>query len=422
VHPLEDNWATTDVLARTALRLVLASDAELDAVIVDALRIIGTREHADRAYITTFAPDGTFRNSHEWCADGVPSHQSVIVDLQASDFPWSCGMAARGEIAMIESIEDLPPEAAPERASFGRFGVKSVLQVPMFVRGTARGIVGFNHLGSTRRWAADTVELVASVADALAMALLRRDDDRELRLARDQAERANHAKSDFLSRVSHELRTPLHTMLGFTELLQQSVIDESDRDCLNEIGQNGRRLLGLVDDLLEATRLAAGELAVDVRHTRLRPMVERIAREQRARCAARGVHLILGRGLARLVVLADEHVLSKVLSDLITNAVQRSSEGGVIDVDASVDTALCRITVHDDSAVSASDQNIEIAETFSNPTPEVSVDESRGLGVGLVLLHGLASSIGATLQLERAPGFGTTAAVRLPLAPPQIDS
>jgi signal transduction histidine kinase len=301
----------------------------------------------------------------------------------------------------------------------------------MFIRGTVRGIVGFNHLASTRRWADETVELVASIADALAMALLRRDDDRELRLARDQAERANHAKNDFLSRVSHELRTPLHTMLGFTELLQQSLIDGSDRECLHEIGQNGRRLLGLVDDLLEATRLAAGELAVDVRHTRLRPMVERIAREQRARCAARGVHLVLGRGLARLAVLADEHVLEKVLSDLITNALQRSSEGGVIDVDASVDASVdaasCRVTVHDDGAVPASDHNVEIEETFSNPAPskathEASVDESRGLGVGLVLLHALASSIGATLHLERAPGFGTTAAVQLPLAPAQIES
>jgi len=80
---------TTDIVARLALQLVMSTDDDLDDTIVEVLRSLGTLDDADRAYITMYEDNGTFRNSHEWCRPGVESHQETIHNLYARDFPWS---------------------------------------------------------------------------------------------------------------------------------------------------------------------------------------------------------------------------------------------------------------------------------------------------------------------------------------------
>lgn len=241
------------VVTSVSLALAGASDDQLDRVIDESLGAIAEHEHADRAYISLYAHDGTFSNSHEWVADGVMSHRDSIVGFALASFPLSVNLANAGEVWLCPDIHELPPEAAAERRTFGAFGVRSVLQVPMRDASRTIGVIGFNHLSVARVWPPLTVDLVRRVGEAIGFALLRRENTRQLRLARDEAQRANLTKDRFLSRLNHELQTPLHAILGFAELLDTSRLSREDLAAVRQIIRSGSQLQSLLDELIVST-------------------------------------------------------------------------------------------------------------------------------------------------------------------------
>jgi len=253
-----------DVITTVSLQLAGADDTTLDAAIDAVLGAIGRHEGAHRAYVTLYGADGSFSNSHEWVADGVRSHRADVVDWNLSSFPYSAGLAAQGKVWHCPDVDALPPEACNERASFAAYGVVSVLEVPMRNGAQIIGVVGFNHVGQRSAWDAITIDRVRRMGEAIGLSLVRRNANRAVRAARDEAERASRAKDAFLSRVSHELRTPLHAILGFAELLDTPGRTELERQAVQQIVGGGRHLLGLVEEML----------AVAVRSSAAQPPIE----------------------------------------------------------------------------------------------------------------------------------------------------
>ncbi len=405
---------STDVVARLALQLVMSSDDDLDETIVDVLRTLGTLDDADRAYITMYEDDGTFRNSHEWCRPGVESHQDTIHNLAVADFPWSVGLAERGEVLNAAALDDMPDEGLAEKISFGRFGVKSVLQVPMVMRGRLRFLIGFNHLRESRRWTAETVDIVTAIAGAIGVVLARRDSDREIRAALDVAERASRAKDEFIARMSHELRTPLHAILGFAELLRLETTSEAASASIDQIDQSGRRLLTFVEDLLDIGRVASGEHAVSLGPIPLRFAIERALIEHRSIAATRGVKLVIGASLNGVVVRADEHMLRKVLANLVSNALKYAWQGGIVEIDAFVVDGLCRLTVRDAGPGISPDEIERAFQSFVRLGDDQMTEP--GMGIGLTMSRNYVEQMRGTLELHSSLGEGTTAVVTLPIA------
>lgn len=406
--------ATNDVVARLALQLVMSSDDDLDDTIVDVLRSLGELEDADRAYITMYEDDGTFRNSHEWCRPGVESHQETIHNLHSSDFPWSVGLAERHEVLNAATLDEMLPDGVAEFDSFGRFGVKSVLQVPMHVRGKLRFLIGFNHLREQRRWSDVTVQVVGAIADAIAVVLARRDTERDIRAARDQAERASRAKDEFIARMSHELRTPLHAILGFAELLRLEATSDAAAMSIDQIEASGRRLLTFVEDLLDIGRVASGEHKISLQPIPLRFAVERAMVELRSIAATRGVKMVLGSSLNGTVVRADEHMLRKVLHNLVENAIKYGWSGGLVEIDAFVAEGRCRLTVRDRGPGIEPD---EIERAFGSFV-RLGDDQTGepGMGIGLTMSRSYVEQMGGTLELQSDIAQGTTAIVDLPVS------
>ena len=240
------------LLLGVSLELASAPDDELDTAIERTLGAIGAVLVADRVYITLRLPDDAIANSHEWLANGQVSHKQVITGRRLSEFPYSAQLLVTGEVWKCTDVDALPDAAEAERDSFGQFGVKAVLQIPMRDGGRRLGVLGFNHL-EIRDWSDETVAQLRALGDAIGLALLRRDANLRLRIALDDAERANRAKDLFLSKVSHELRTPLHAILGFAELLEVPERTVSEREALRQIEGSGRQLLGLVEEMLDET-------------------------------------------------------------------------------------------------------------------------------------------------------------------------
>ncbi len=276
---------------------------------------------------------------------------------------------------------------------------------------------------ASRRWAARAglAALLCSVLLLVTMlALLRtyfvtEDARRASRLAQLEAERLNRAKSGFLSRVSHELRTPLNAILGFGQLLERGPLSDDERETVDHILTAGRHLLGIVDDLLDLSRIEAEELRLSLEPVQLAEALGEV-RALVAHAASQAAVGVRQRPVdTGLFVRADRQRLIQILLNLASNAVKYNRRGGNVVISAMLtDSGTVRIEVAD----SGTGIDGEEAERLFVPFERLGA-EGRGIegtGLGLALARGLAQAMGGSLELSSTKGVGTTVTVELPLA------
>src|SRR2546427_3864939 len=155
----------------------------------------------------------------------------------------------------------------------------------------------------------------------------------ERRRAEAEAEAANRAKSEFLSRMSHELRTPLNAILGFAQLLELEVRQPADRESVEQILKGGRHLLGLINEILEIARIESGQLPLSPEPVPVGDAIQRVLDLARPLAAARGIELdTTGAALHPRHVWADQQRLQQVLLNLVSNGIKYNRDGGRLTV------------------------------------------------------------------------------------------
>lgn len=338
------SWS--EIAADLALRLIGASDDELDRVVHETLQAIAVFCDAERGYVTFYDPvDATFDISHEWTRGVIPQ-RPAIQHVRLDQFPWSVGCAARQEILAIDDIDDLPPDAAAERASFGAFGVRSILQIPIVHNGTTVGVAGLNRFTANDGWHPDTIEFARRAGQAVGVALARNRALREVARAHDRAEQARRSRDDLLAHVSHELRTPLHAILGYAELLELDERSDQDRDALMRIQTNGRHLLAMIDDLSELARSRPAE----VHRTDVGAVTDEIVADLAHVASDRGLELVGGpsSGVAEVEIGR----FRQVARCLVIGAAQSMRDGRiVIEAEAGEDDTVLRIRLASTRAI-----------------------------------------------------------------------
>lgn len=229
-----------------------------------------------------------------------------------------------------------------------------------------------------------------------------------LRTARETADRANLAKSEFLSRMSHELRTPLNAVLGFSQLLEMDDLTADQRDNVGHILAAGRHLLGLINDVLDITRIEAGQLTISPEPVAVHDLVVELAALLRPMATARSVTILVPDDDRGHSVLADRQRLKQVLLNLMTNALKYNREGGLITVRSEpAPNDRLRISVVDTGFGIPPDSLDRLFQPFERLGAEYGSVEGTGVGLALskVLVEALGGSIGAESVLDIGSTF-----------------
>ncbi len=238
----------------------------------------------------------------------------------------------------------------------------------------------------------------------------------ELRQAKEEAERANRAKSEFLSSASHELRTPLNAVLGFAQLLERPDLSPDDRDSVTQILRAGRTLLAMIDSVLELARVESGQLALSIEPVNVEALIHETVDLVRPMAVGRGIRLVTPADVEQPpYVLADRRRIRQVLLNLLTNAVVYNRDDGSVTLGyAIVEGDRLRLSVTDTGPGIPAERQATLFTIFDRRLG--SGHQQAGLGVGLALSARLIEAMDGSISVESEVGAGSTFSIELPLA------
>jgi len=269
--------------------------------------------------------------------------------------------------------------------------------------------------GSTQQAADGTVFGFQMVASDITE---RKQAEEELKKAKEAAEAANRAKSEFLATMSHELRTPLNAILGLSEALQEEVygpLSERQLRSLRTIERSGRHLLSLINDILDVSKIESGKLELEIGPVSVESvsqaslgLIKQAAHEKRLRVSST-------LDSAVTTIQADERRLKQILVNLLSNAVKFTPEGGEIglEVVGDAEKEVVHFTVWDTGIGISPEEMARLFEPFVQLDSSLS-RQHEGTGLGLALVSRLAELHGGSVTVESEVGQGSRFVVSLP--------
>ncbi len=238
----------------------------------------------------------------------------------------------------------------------------------------------------------------------------------ELVRAKEAAELADNIKSAFLATMSQELRTPLNSIIGFTGILRQGLagpLNEEQKKQLGIVQNSARHLLALINDVLDISKIEAGQLEVRSEPFELRASVEKVVHSVRPMADLKGLHLDLEMMPEIGLIIGDQRRVEQVLMNLLSNAVKFTDSGGV---------TVCCATVGRRVEISVTDTGIGIGpehhDAIFRPFHQVDNGLTRsheGTGLGLSICKRLLELMGGTIRVESRPGMGSRFTASLPV-------
>ena len=239
-------------------------------------------------------------------------------------------------------------------------------------------------------------------------------NEQGLREAKEEADRANTAKSEYLSRMSHELRTPLNAILGFAQLLELEELGEEQRENLHYILSAARHLLALINEVLDIAAIEAGRLPLSLEPVAVADVVAEAVTLIRPLADQHEVLLVSPPVSCQVHVLGDRQRLKQILLNLLSNAVKYNRQGGRVELECGPAGDGMRIQVVDTGPGIAAEAMDQLFVPFERLGSEQTGIE--GAGLGLPLSRRLAEAMGGTLSVETEVGQGSRFSVELPLA------
>ena len=239
--------------------------------------------------------------------------------------------------------------------------------------------------------------------------------------ARDEAEKGNRAKSNFLSSMSHDIRTPMNAIIGYTNIAREKIDDpEMVRESLNKISSSSKYLLSLINDVLDMSKIESGKLQINEEECDLRVIFERIADLTRSQASKKQLDISYDiESIEQPYIIGDELRLEQILINITSNAVKYTPDGGSIFISAreqesSGDVHRYEFKVKDTGIGMSEDYLPHIFESFSREMTST-INSVQGTGLGMAITARLVKLMGGTISVDSALGKGSEFTVTMDL-------
>jgi signal transduction histidine kinase/CheY-like chemotaxis protein len=409
---LRESYQRTSLMAETTSKL-LASDSPQKVVEELCRRVMEVLDC--QAFFNFLVDEKADRLRLNACA-GIPEEE--VKKLEWLDYGVAvCGCAARDACRIV--AEDIPNKPDPRTELVKSFGIRAYACHPLMARGRVMGTLSF---GTRTRpvFTADELSLMKTVADHVAIAMERKQAEEELKLAREAAEAASRAKSQFLANMSHELRTPMTGVLGMLEFTLSTPLEAQQRDCIETADKSARKLLRILNDILDLSKIEAGKLLIEARPFLLRNCVVGAVDILLPEARRKGLELscAMADDLPEIVV-GDQVRLLQILTNLCGNAFKFTEKGKVeVKVTTGGETPDGKreftFTVADTGIGIPDDKKELIFGSFD----QADISHTRrfgGTGLGLAISRELVERMGGTITCISEEGKGSTFSFTIPL-------
>ena len=421
IEALERGKRMTDTINRAAVILLSSAGRSFESMMTAAMSQVADIAGLDRLSVWRNMPkpeaDGTHTSQiYRWdrASGGTTEPTPGLTDLAYSK------LAPRWEdfLAGGECING-PVKLLPEASMLQSFGVVSAFITPLFVDGGFWGFVMFEDRKAERCFEKDYAEMMRSAAFLCANAVMRAEMERDiaaanerLKAALDHATAASNAKGTFLSNMSHEMRTPLNTIMGMASIGKNSHdIDRKDY-ALGKIEEASSHLLGVINDVLDMSKIEAGKLGLVMADFPFEKMLKKAVNAVSFRMEQKQQEFRVSvDGKIPRVLVGDDQRLAQVIINLLSNAVKFTPERGEIALRASLaseEGGVCTV------AVSVSDTGIgltpeQIGKIF-HAFEQADADTTRkfgGTGLGLAISKRIVEMMGGEISVASEHGSGS---------------
>lgn len=237
---------------------------------------------------------------------------------------------------------------------------------------------------------------------------------------KDRAEAANQAKSEFLANMSHELRTPLNAIIGFSELMEQALFGPlgSSRydEYATDINSSGKYLLGVINDILDMSKIEAGQFSMEREEIDLSPLISETVRVISLAAAEKSI-TVDTRIAGPVKLFADRRAIKQIVINLLSNAVKFTGQGGHITVKARNTSGAMTLTIEDNGCGIPKSALNKLGRPFEQVQNQFSKNHA-GSGLGLAISRSLAELHGGALKIRSTEGSGTIVSIRIPVRKP----
>ncbi len=401
-----------EILMKIASNYINIPLGRMEGTIRESLKELAAFAKADRVYIFEYDWDRQFcRNTHEWCARGVSPQ---IAQMQRVPFELLMPLIEvhkKGQPMDIPDVSSIP-DGEYLRDHLMAQDIKSLIALPLMKGDKCIGFVGFDSVREFYDYTDREKSLLRLYADMLVNMKRRVELESQLIVEKDKAQAANKTKSEFLANMSHELRTPLNGIIGFTDLLEATPMNNIQKMYLENVSISANVLMGIINDILDFSRIEAGRMELHPTRTDVINLVEQTMAIMEYQAAKKGLRIFyeIQPDFPRFADV-DPVRLKQVLMNLLNNAV-KFTEDGEVELTAgfeSINSETGKLFFHvrDTGIGITEEQRKKLFQAFSQVDSSIS-RRFGGTGLGLIISSQLVEQMGGHLGMESSFGVGST--------------